>query len=340
MSSIISEEEARDLLKKLNTKSKPNFKKISIELKVSRQTIENKFKVLSEEKIINNFTININPDLHPINLRYVFIEIKTNPMEPNLVENLLKIPQLITLDGIFGDFSLMAMFIFQSMVDFNLVLNSVDNIMAGSYFKKYQIVETIKVYKINGIELRSFRTSDNFMLDDIDYDILKILREEQGLKPISTYEIKKRLSAKYKEHEVKKKELSSKYMEHEEKKKECSQPTIHNRIKKLEKENIIVNYTITFSPKKIGFKGKFIVRIKPKNPARYGELAQKLMEEDEITDLFRIGEQYGLLAIVRVKTVENYANFIKKLYETKEIEDTFTTFVLDELIQHTNFKIN
>jgi hypothetical protein len=34
--------------------------------------------------------------------------------------------------------------------------------------------------------------------------------------------------------------------------------------------------------------------------------------------------------------VEDYGSFIKELYETEDIEDTWTNFVLDELIIYTN----
>ncbi|MFW9947600.1 MAG: Lrp/AsnC ligand binding domain-containing protein, partial [Candidatus Odinarchaeota archaeon] len=89
--------------------------------------------------------------------------------------------------------------------------------------------------------------------------------------------------------------------------------------------------------KKIGFKGKYLLRIKPKDPSKYNELAFRLDMHKNITDLFRIGEQYGLFAIVRVEKVEDYASFIKDLYGSEEIEDTFTSFVLDELKAYTNF---
>ena len=87
------------------------------------------------------------------------------------------------------------------------------------------------------------------------------------------------------------------------------------------------------------FKGKYLLRIKPKDTSKYNELALKLEMNKNITDLFRIGEQYGLLAIVRVKNVEDYGDFIRELYLTEEIEDTFTNFVLDELKTYTNFII-
>ncbi|MEJ2294491.1 MAG: Lrp/AsnC ligand binding domain-containing protein, partial [Candidatus Lokiarchaeota archaeon] len=76
----------------------------------------------------------------------------------------------------------------------------------------------------------------------------------------------------------------------------------------------------------------------PQNPSHYDKLALKLEKIPQITDLFRIGEQFGLFAIVRVKKIEDYAQFIRDLYE-EEIEDTYTNFVIDELIPYTNFAL-
>ena len=255
------------------------------------------------------------------------LEIKTNPKEPDLVKRLLEIPQLRMLDGIIGDFSLFALFIFKSPEEYYQILNTIDKIMAKSYFKKYQIIETIKVFKTNGISLRKSKMTlkeellDKLSceIDNIDYEILSILRDGQGLKPISTYEIRKLFK--------------------EQLKTEISQSTIHNRIKKLEIQGAILNYTVNFCPKKIGFKGKYLLRIKPKDPSKYNELALKLDMNKNITDLFRIGEQYGLFAIVRVKKIEEYATFIRDLYSSEEIEDTYTNFVLDELKPYINFSV-
>ncbi|MFW9772667.1 MAG: hypothetical protein ACFFA2_05920 [Promethearchaeota archaeon] len=417
--------EIQKFIKNLNGKTKFIVSQNSHALGLSRQTYQNKLDSLREQKIITNFTININPDIHPNNLKYVMLEIKTNPKEPELVKELLEIPQLRMLDGIIGDFSLFSLFIFKSPEEYFQILNKIDNIMAKSYFKKYKIIETIKVYKTNGISLRKskvsyeeelveklnhkFQNQDvdendkvivkmsekvdlneiakkmqnieydpkrfpgliikivnssikvilfsngkiiitglknaanvtqiinkiiesikktgisldkknfdlNYEIDDIDYTILTILRDNQGPKPISTYEISRFFKDRYKT--------------------EISQSTIHNRVKKLEKKGVILNYAINFCPKKIGFEGKYLLRIKPKDPSKYNELALKLDMNKYITDLFRIGEQFGLFAIVRVEKIEEYARFIKDLYTSEEIEDTFTNFVLDELITCNNF---
>lgn len=305
------------IIQKLYSKTKPNITKISRELKITRVTFQNRFEQLAREHIIKNFIININPNISP-NLKYIILEIKTNPKEPHLVEELQKIPQLKILDGIFGEFSLLTLFIFKDSNEFSQVLNIIDKIMSNSYFKKYQLVEAIRVYKTYGIELTKVRLDVNYTLDNIDYLILKILEEDQGLKLLSTFEISRILKRKYQI--------------------EISQSTIYNRIKNLEQAGIILNYAINFNPSKLGFKGKFFIRIKPRDTSKYNQIALKLEKMQEITHLFRIGEQYGLFAIVRVRNIEDYASFIKYLYDTEEIEDTFTTFVLDELEPYTNFK--
>lgn len=320
MNNVQNWEESHRFIRNLNGKTKFSVSKNSRAMGLSRQTYQNKLDILREKKIITNFTININPDINPNNLKYVILEIKTNPKEPNLVEELIKIPQLRMLDGIFGDFSLFGLLIFKSPEDYYHTLNIIDNVMAKSYFKKYQIIETIKVFKTNGISLRKKKSLDvDFEVDAIDYIILNILRDCQSLKPISTYEIRNIFQ---KEHQI-----------------EISQSTIHNRVKRLEEKGVILNYTINFHPKKIGYEGKFLLRIKPRDPSKYDELATKLDMNNDITDLFRIGEQYGLFAIVRVKKIGDYATFLRNLYGSEDIEDTYTNFVLDELITHTNFVI-
>ena len=307
------------IIKKLNSASKPKFSRIAESLNITRKTFHKHFEKLKGKKMISSFTININPNIRP-NLKYVIIEVKTNPKEPKLVEELLKIPQLKILDGIFGEFSLIALFIFKDAEDFNKALVLIDKIMSKSYFKKYNIIETIKVYKTNGIELSTSNVDLKRNLDNFDYNILQILQNEQELKQISTYEIRDKLKQIFRE--------------------DISQPSISKRIEKLKNMNIILNYTINFNPRSIGFKGKYIIRIKPNDPSKYNDLALKLEKKNEITDLFRIGEQYGLFAIVRVEKIEDYALFIKDLYDTGEIEDTFTNFVLDELKPYTNFIIS
>ncbi len=83
-------------------------------------------------------------------------------------------------------------------------------------------------------------------------------------------------------------------------------------------------------PVKLGIKTKLIVRIKV-HPASYDRVARNFLAPmNEITDLYRTGEDYGLLAIMRVKNVSQYNSFLSRLYTSKDIIDTHTTLVLEE----------
>jgi DNA-binding Lrp family transcriptional regulator len=308
---------AYQIVRELISNTKQSFNDISESLDLSRPTLQNYLEDLRRKKVINNFTININPNIQP-NLKHVIMEIKTNPKEPELVQKLSEIPQLQMLDGIFGEFSLNAMFKFENSAEFNEQLNLVDTIMSQSYFKKYQIIDTIKVYKTNGVKLSEIDMV-SYELDDLDYEILKILQYSQEEKLISTYDIKNLLKDKNK--------IS------------VSQSTIYNRIKKMEESGIILNYSLNFNPRKLGFLGKFIIRIKPNDPSKYDEIALDLEKKKELTHLYRIGSQFGLFGIVRVKQIQDYAGFLQELYNTNEVEDTFSNFVLDERIPFTNFSL-
>ena len=166
MSIIKDHIEAQKFIKNLSGKTKFIVSKNSRAIGLTRQTYQNKLDGLRDQKIITNFTININPNIRPNTLKYVMLEIKTNPKEPMLVNELLKIPQLRMLDGIIGDFSLFALFIFKSPKEYYQTLNTIDKIMAISYFKKYQIIETIKVFKTNGVSLRKSQMSFEKELQD------------------------------------------------------------------------------------------------------------------------------------------------------------------------------
>jgi DNA-binding Lrp family transcriptional regulator len=50
----------------------------------------------------------------------------------------------------------------------------------------------------------------------------------------------------------------------------------------------------------------------------------------QIFDLYRTGEEYGLLATVRVKDASEFNAFLLKLYDSKDIIDTYSTLVLEE----------
>ena len=291
------------LLELLKDDHRRPFTEIGTILGISRNTVNNKIKKLTQKDIINNYTIVINPNWF-FN-KFIFIEIKTNPHEPWLAERLQDLPECETIDGIIGEYSLILKCRIKD--DFTVTLNQIDSLMAKSASKKYQIIDIIHCYKENGSRFEK-KSSQKRKLNQKDYKLIEILRN-QGKKPLTTNLI----SQKLKKNNI-----------------QISQPAVSKRIKKLEEENIIEKFTISLNYHKIGLKTKFYVRIKV-DPAGYDISARDfLSKQSQIYDLYRTGENYGLLAIVRTKDIDSYNKFIQNLYTDSSIIDTHITLVLEE----------
>jgi DNA-binding Lrp family transcriptional regulator len=109
-----------------------------------------------------------------------------------------------------------------------------------------------------------------------------------------------------------------------------SQPTVFQRLARMEKSGVIVGNTVRVDWERLGWKTRAIVRIKA-DPSMYDYVAEKYLSSmSEITDLYRTGEEYGLLAIIRVRDLAEYNAFLLRLYDSKDVLDTYTTLVLEQ----------
>ncbi|MFX0142838.1 MAG: hypothetical protein ACFE9C_02075, partial [Candidatus Hodarchaeota archaeon] len=82
MNSKIEDSIAQNLVQGFCGKSKLVISKNFQAFGFTRQTIKEKINSLRKQKIIKNITININPHIRPDYLKYILLEIKTNPTEP------------------------------------------------------------------------------------------------------------------------------------------------------------------------------------------------------------------------------------------------------------------
>jgi DNA-binding Lrp family transcriptional regulator len=197
---------------------------------------------------------------------------------------------------------------------FRLVLRMVDEGMAKSFFKKYRVVDAIRIYKETGVPfIFKEEIGDHPKLDKVDLKILDVLlhQVEYAKSPrlLSTMELS-RLLRRFGM--------------------QVSQPTVFNRLARLEEKGVILRNTLMVNWSKLGFNAKFIVRMKVNPNAINNAARDSLAPMNEITDLYRTGEDYGLLAILRVRDVFEYNSFLLKIYQSGEIIDTYTTLVLEE----------
>ena len=298
------------ILKAMSREGYSSLTLLSERVDLSRFIVGKRIDKLVSEEIIKGQTVLTNP----YTLGYtqnVFFEFKTNPHEPWIMESLEAMEFCETLDGISGEYSIIAKFRLKDDLQFKNLLRDIDGLMSRSIFKKYRSVKAVRFYKEFGMVLKE--SPKKIRLDTLDFKILEILQNPakyvKKFQPITTIKISKILT---------------------EKGSSISQPAVSRRIRRLEENNVILRRVVLIDYGKVKNNLKFVLRIKV-NPRYYKKVAlSELVAMSEISDLYRTSENYGLLAIVRVENVEKYNEFLIRLYNSSDVLDTHSTLVLDE----------
>jgi DNA-binding Lrp family transcriptional regulator len=298
------------ILESLVNNSRISLIEIGKKAGLSRFAVRKRVEKLFSQGIVFGPAVVLNPFLIGFK-RTVFFEFKTNPHEPWLAKLLEKTNACDLVYGITGEYSLFGRFRLVDDEHFSRVLKKIDDAMAKSFFKKYRVVNAIQVFKESDVAFKAKETG--LKLDEADLRILEILLNQgEFVKtpfPVTTVQLSQLL-----------RRFGLK----------ISQPTVFQRLAKLEKNGVIAKNTMRVDWAKLGLKTKVIVRVKA-NPNMYNVVAQNFLASmNEITDLYRTGEEYGLLAIVRVRDISEYNSFLLKLYDVPDVIDTSTTLVLEE----------
>jgi DNA-binding Lrp family transcriptional regulator len=309
---FVSEELDSFDLQIIDQLEREGFKKQKIANKIglSRYTISRRIKALFQKGIINGGQVILNPLLQK-NARITLAEFKTNPHEPWIARSLKNDDNCDILYGITGDYSLFARFKLYDEMEFNKFLKRIDIMMSNTLFKKYQFIHVIECFKENQKIIKE-KPSLNHKLDKIDRIILQVLKNQQRFvakqRPMTSMDVSRVLTRM---------NLP------------LSQPAVFRRIQRLKQIEIILKEGVRIDYHKLGFQTRFIMKVKV-NPRVYSSMArEKLAPMKEITDLYRTNEDYGLLAFVLVRDVNNYNSFLTQLYNTTNVIDTYSTLVLE-----------
>jgi len=299
------------ILETLQRDSRTSLTKISEKVSLSRFAVKDRIQRLFDEHIIIEPTIVVNSI--PIGLRRtLFFEFKTNPHEPWLAKLLETTASCDLLEGIAGEYSLWARFRFADDEHFGRVLRRIDDAMGKSYFKKYRVVNAIRIFKEAGVVFKA-ESKRILKLDQVDLKILEILMNQAKYTKTPLPPTSVQLCRLLHDFRI--------YI---------SQPAVFNRLSRLEKEGVILRHTVRIDQLKLGIKTRFIVRVRA-NPNAYDAVAQGFLAKlTAISDLYRTGEEYGLLAILSVRDVSEYNSFLLRLYDSSDVIDTYSTLVLEE----------
>ena len=266
------------------------------------------------------YSIIENPNVHEF--RTFFIEIKTNPEEPEIVSRIIDIPRVRAIDGIIGQSSLMVKFCTRNDQQFAEILKQIDTIITGTRFQHYKIINCLKTFKDGGKGLAEGKpaimkkSTGRHDLDGIDESLLDAM---QDIPERFSYEW---ITAK-----------ASIYVE------SLSYSQVHRRVKEMIDSGVIESVTIKLSPDfipKTDFPVKFYLQVLPKQLSEYNGIAAGILSSrHEIVELYRTGEEYGLFAVVRTGSIAEYRKFLESLYATGKIQDTISTLVIDEKLPAT-----
>ena len=247
----------KKLLNILYSNSRQTYKGLENQIDKKRQTIWKYIKSMNEDGLGFEKTQIFHPNRE--DNRIFFTEIKTNPEEPEIISELRRIFQTISIDGIIGNTSLMVKFQVKTSEDFRQVLRRVDSIVATTRFQFYRVINVLNVFKEAG----------HVFTDDLN-EVFSTIKLYHNFIPYTDYPL------------------------------------------------------------------KWYLQLKPKILTEYNKISVNILAPmEEIINLYRTGQEFGLLAVVRTKSKEEYQQFIQKIYSTEKFQDSHTIFVLDERMPST-----
>jgi len=297
----------KELLRELLKDSRASLLSLASNLGKGRNWVARTIRKLVKRGIMRAYLTILNPSKVYAERNSILL-IKSNPRELSLSRALLNMQELESLDGISGEYSLLALFRFRKSQSFNEFLDKIDKVVAATEAQKYDLVQVLATYKTHGFLVKSDDRPE-YILSDVDWFLLSTIRrwKATGEEPMSPSQ--RRIG--------------------EEMEKEISQPAVSKAMRRLAMRNVILGHSIDIDFKFVDLPIKFFLKIKPK-PGRVAKTAEYVSLFDKVWDLHRVGGDYSLFATVRTKDIEGYNKFLRALYRNSDIVDTESQMALEE----------
>jgi DNA-binding Lrp family transcriptional regulator len=295
-----SDETAKKILHALSVRSRSSIQGVAKDINLSPRWLKKQIVRMREQGIIKSWQLVLNPRI--LQQQIFFFLLKTNPNEPRVVEELLTHYDetfLSSIEGITGEYSLIGRFHFPNATDFLDSLDHLYELIGGTGFQKYQIIEVIKVHKEHGISVPEEKHS----LKSHELDRLQMINKlgEKFDLPPSTYEIAEEINV--------------------------SQPTVYRQLKKWRDRKIILAYSVNTSYWSDNFLHSYIQIKAPLG--KYKSAIEFCLDDGRVIEIYRTNQEYSLLLKTRHPALDDLSQFLKSLYKHTTIADTVTRIVLD-----------
>jgi len=117
---------------------------------------------------------------------------------------------------------------------------------------------------------------------------------------------------------------------------------VYERIKKLEKEQVITNYSARINPQKVDKSFLVFCHVKLIQHSReyLSVFESKILKLDEVSECFHVSGDYDYILKIYVKDMEEYREFmVNKLTSIKYIGSTQSSFMIGTIKNSTKIVI-
>ena len=280
-------------------------------LKTSRQfaaTLRNK---LWMSGTIQSPTILINPNSLKSHYYFIFFSVN-NLQDPRIKTTLMGLPETYMLNILIGKKNIISQFWVQNRKRFIEILKIFDSFIDDGLFSSYKVIEPFGFFKMGGFILKP--CSQIHHLSKRRWDLLQLLKKNYNIRkwPLNGGE-----------------DLNFMPSDIEYLKK----INIPREIDRFEKEGIIQNYSIILKKPISRFATKYLIQLKPKLNSDYNKLISKLIKNPNIIELYRVGEELGILGVYCCNGKIPVQEIMQFLYHEYEIQTITIDLIIEELLE-------
>jgi DNA-binding Lrp family transcriptional regulator len=258
---------------------------------------------LFERKIMKGWSPIIHPFAHKVK-KFIWLFLKTNPKDPQDLDYLRSLEGLLSLDGIAGSFSMVALIQFQNEQEYHQSLSNIEKAFQvrdpTKELLRYFPLEIIAFYKYNGVAIKKEFITPSTSEYNMIYSLLRMGYNRK--RPPTKEELADDLK--------------------------ISTSSVSKILKSLNQKQILLGHGIILD-QKFKPKVKMIVQFKI-HPRSLIDIISCLQDDVHVNLIAKTQSEYSLLSTVFFHSIQNFNVWLKEMYINEDILDTITTVVLDD----------
>ena len=277
------------LLRLLQHRTTLGLSNIAEELDITSRSMITRIKNLIQQGWILNWSVIFHPSV--LFRKHSFLWLKTNPRETGFLKIFQKYQQqnaLVSIEGLAGEYSLVAHFQFKNDIEFLNILETLDTLFSEEHLPdRYRWQEIVSIHKWQGFAVPQLVEKES--LSAAQHELRKVLaRTYTSPYPPNYTEI-------------------STYLQK-------SQSTVYRMLAQLQKKNFILGYSIEIA-QNLRPAFKILVQLKI-HPRGLQSAIDDLLTNPSVAAIYRTAEEFNLQLEMYANSIYDYDQLLKECYLT------------------------